>query len=319
MQSTALRRLDIAALLSGAAGIGFAPIFVRLSDVGPSATAFYRVLFALPFLATAVLLESVGQNRASARGPRPAAAKPEQRYLWACVLAGFFFAGDLAFWHWSIKLTSVANSTLLTNCAPVFVIVGARLIFGEPITPALVIGMAVATCGAVLLLGASVHLRADDLLGDLLALVTAGFYGSYLLCVKYARRRLSAARILALSGLISCGCLLAVALISHEAIRISTLRGWLVLLGLGIVSHVGGQGLITYALARLPAGFSSIGLLFQPVVAAVLAWTLLAEALSWRQLAGGTVILTGIALASQNRVDGEPQAKLARARPCTMF
>ena len=37
------------------------------------------------------------------------------------IAAGFCFAGDLAFWHWSIVLTSVANSTLLANLAPIFV------------------------------------------------------------------------------------------------------------------------------------------------------------------------------------------------------
>src|SRR5579862_4237153 len=56
MQSKSAKRLALAALLGGAAGIGFAPILVRLSEVGPSATAFYRVLFALPFLAAAATL-----------------------------------------------------------------------------------------------------------------------------------------------------------------------------------------------------------------------------------------------------------------------
>ena len=43
-------RLAFAALLTGAVGISFAPVFVRLSEVGPSATAFYRVFLALPVL-----------------------------------------------------------------------------------------------------------------------------------------------------------------------------------------------------------------------------------------------------------------------------
>jgi drug/metabolite transporter (DMT)-like permease len=39
-------------------------------------------------------------------------------------LAGLFFAGNISFWHWSIKLTSIANSTLLANFAPIFIILG---------------------------------------------------------------------------------------------------------------------------------------------------------------------------------------------------
>src|SRR5206468_12521311 len=43
-------RLAFLALLGGATGIGFAPVLVRLSEVGPGATAFFRLLFALPWL-----------------------------------------------------------------------------------------------------------------------------------------------------------------------------------------------------------------------------------------------------------------------------
>jgi drug/metabolite transporter (DMT)-like permease len=55
--------------------------------------------------------------------------------------------------------------------------------------------------------------------------------------------------------------------------------------------------LIAYALAHLPAGFSSVSLLFQPVMAAVFAWVLLAEPLVALQIAGGVVVLVGIWLA----------------------
>ena len=88
---------------------------------------------------------------------------------------------------------------------------------------------------------------------------------------------------------------------SGEPIRIRTGRGWGVLLGLGIISHVGGQGLIAYALAHLPAGFSSVGLLFQPVVAAILAWIVLSEPLGVMRIAGGITVLAGIALASRSQ------------------
>jgi drug/metabolite transporter (DMT)-like permease len=73
--------------------------------------------------------------------------------------------------------------------------------------------------------------------------------------------------------------------------------GWTFLAGLALVSHAGGQGLIAYALAHLPAAFSSVGLLFQPVMAALFAWWLLSESLVPLQVAGGLVVLAGIYLA----------------------
>jgi drug/metabolite transporter (DMT)-like permease len=77
----------------------------------------------------------------------------------------------------------------------------------------------------------------------------------------------------------------------------TTLFGWMILVALALFSHAGGQSLIAYALAHLPASFSSVGLLLQPAVAALLAWSLLAEPLGWLQAVGGVVVLIGIVTA----------------------
>src|SRR3546814_889830 len=41
-------QLALAALVLGALAIAFSPIFVRLSEVGPTATGFYRAILAVP-------------------------------------------------------------------------------------------------------------------------------------------------------------------------------------------------------------------------------------------------------------------------------
>ncbi|MBM3516387.1 MAG: EamA/RhaT family transporter, partial [Alphaproteobacteria bacterium] len=78
--------LSLTALLVGALTVGSAPIFVRLSELEPSATAFYRLLLALPVL---FLWSETGVARRPRRRPRPGEAV-------LLVLAGLFFAGDLA-------------------------------------------------------------------------------------------------------------------------------------------------------------------------------------------------------------------------------
>ena len=77
----------------------------------------------------------------------------------------------------------------------------------------------------------------------------------------------------------------------------SSAYGWWILIGLALISHAAGQGLIAYALAHLPAPFSSVGLLLQPVVAALFAWALLSEPVVALQIAGGLVVLAAIWLA----------------------
>jgi drug/metabolite transporter (DMT)-like permease len=94
-----------------------------------------------------------------------------------------------------------------------------------------------------------------------------------------------------------CVALLPVALLSQETLLPLNSQGWLVLLGLALLIHIGGQGLIAFALAHLPATFSSVTLLLQPVMAAIFAWLILTEALGSRQIVGGLIVLTGIFLA----------------------
>ncbi len=289
MQPNAAARLAFLALIGGATGIGFAPVLVRLSETGPTATAFYRLTFALPFLWLWAWLD---------RGKTSAFRRPDSpRDFLMLGIAGLFFTGDLSIWHWSLQFTSVANSTLLTNVAPIFVTIGARIFFGDRITMSFVVGMSLAIAGAAMLAGASYTVSSQHLLGDVLSIVAAGFYAGYLLMVKHLRRSFSTPAIMAWSGIASCSGFGIVAWLSGDRMSVESSAGWLVLLGLALVSHVGGQTLIAYGFGHLPASFSSVSLLWQPVVAAAVAWVVLGERLRWIQGFGALVVLTGIAVA----------------------
>ncbi len=293
MEAKPFNRVAFAALLGGATGIAFAPVLVRLSQLGPSATAFYRLLFALPVLWFWMLTE---RSRPS-RFRRPSSA----RDFGLLAVAGLCFTGDLAVWHWSIKLTSVANATLFTNFATIFVTLGAWLMFKERITGQFMVGLVLALAGAIILLGNSLNLTHDHLVGDVLGLTTALFYAGYMLAVKQLRRSFSTATIMAWSGVAACAGLWVVAMLSGEALFAISARGWLVLFALAMVSQVAGQSLIAYGFGHLPASFSSLSLLLQPAVAALLAWLILHEPLNGQQAVGGIIILGGITIASRSR------------------
>jgi drug/metabolite transporter (DMT)-like permease len=279
-------------LVVGALAIGFSPIFVRLSDLGPAATAFWRISLALPVFALGV----PGQRR------RPASLRDHL----GLALAGFCFAGDLAVWHWSIRLTSVANSTLLADVAPVFVALIAWAALGERFSRGFLGSMAVAFVGVIVLMGGDLELGARYLAGDGLGLITAMFLSGYLLTVKHLRATFSTATIMAYSGATTALLLLIVTLVSGESLIAPDWHGWAVLLGLALLSHAGGQGSIAYALAHLPAAFSSLVMLIEPAAAAVFAWLLLAEPMSPLQLAGGVIILAGIVLARRATLAERP-------------
>jgi len=281
-----MRGLPLFALFAGAICIALSPIWVRVSEVGPTASAFWRVCLAVPLLW--ILFFSLKTNE----------TKSFRAQKVPLLLAGIAFAGDLAFWHWSIKYTSVANSTLLANLASIFVTLAAWLLWRQRPSRLFLAGLATALLGVVLLVQASLTFSPTALLGDALGVVTAVFYAWYLLSVKGLRDRgAGTLQLMAATTTVTAIVLLPVALASGEALLPASAAGWFKLIGLAWISHAGGQGLIASALAHLPAGFTSVGLLLQPVMAALFAWTLLGEPLGALQVAGGAVVLAGIYLA----------------------
>jgi drug/metabolite transporter (DMT)-like permease len=286
-----MRTSALFSLLAGAACIALSPIWVRVADVGPTASAFWRVCLAVPLLWILFFSLKTTNEKISIV---PLGG--------AMLMAGVAFAGDLAFWHWSIRYTSVANSTLLANLASIFVTLAAWLLWKQRPSGLFLAGLAAALLGVVLLVQASLAgstgTSPTALLGDGLGVVTAVFYAWYLLSVKGLRDRgASTLRLMAVTTTITAVILLPIALASGEALLPENAAGWLKLLGLAWISHAAGQGLIAYALAHLPAGFTSVGLLLQPVMAALFAWILLGEPLAGLQIAGGAVVLAGIYLA----------------------
>lgn len=274
-------RFALAALIAGAVLIGFAPIFVRLTDVGYTACGFWRAALSLPVLALLLM----------PRGGARAFATPGIAPL---LLAGLFFAGDLAVWHQSIRLTSVANATLMANLAPVFVTLVSFIGFGERFSAGFIAGLVLALAGAAVLVSSSLRLGPASALGDACGMVAAMFYAAYILSVSRARSRFGTLQLMFWTSCATAAALLPLTLALGESLWPQSLHGWAVLLGLALLSHVLGQGLIAYALAHLPAAFSAVGLLVQPVAAALLAWLLLAEAFGARQALGGAVVLAGI-------------------------
>ena len=285
------RALAFAALLAGGAAIAFSPIFVRLADVGPMQSAFWRVALAVPFLGAWAAWSARRARPADGRGSAPPMA------LAPVLAAGVFFAGDLGFWHLAIVYTTVANATLLANFAPIFVTLGGWLVFGQRVTRLFLVALAISLGGAALLVGASFGAAGTRLAGDAFGAVTAMFYGAYMLAIWRSRGTGGTAAVMALSSAVSALLLFPVALGWEGDLLPQSPRGWLIVLALAVIPQVAGQSLIAYAMAHLPASLSSLSLLIQPVLAAVYAMAILGEGMGAMQVAGGAIVLAGIYLA----------------------
>lgn len=281
-------------LLLGGICIGFAPIGLRLGldDLGPQAIAFWRYVFATPMLFALILVTK-----------RALPGKPNIFIL----IGGVFFALDIAFWHWSLTFTTVANSTFLVSLGNLCVGLTAWIFLRE--RPGAIWALAVflaVTGAAALSLGGVENTGSNapqlaqgpfPMFGEAMALVAAVLVSGYIVASKLARRSISGMDAIFWLTLVELGTAAVMVVVFGEAFWPSSIEGFMIPLFLAIVVQVGGQGLIITGLGHTSAAVAGILIVVQPVVAAIISWNLFGETLVALQLAGCGLILGGILLA----------------------
>jgi len=98
----------------------------------------------------------------------------------------------------------------------------------------------------------------------------------------------------AISGVTAAVTLLLICLVIGTPLSGYPARSWWALIGLALVTQVVGHLSVACALGRLPVSVTSIALLGQAPITAVLAVPLLGERIGPLQLAGGALVLAGI-------------------------
>lgn len=280
-----LQKKAMIALVLGGLLISCSPILVRFSDTGPIVTAFWRL--ALAIVPMIILNNSMSGG---ADHVKPASF----RDLLMLIIPGILIGTELVTWHLSLTMTSVANSTLIVNLSPIFVALGGWLFLKQKISRIFLSGLVLAIIGVIILKGGPDTSEHSNLAGDAVALFAAVLYAAYILMLGFTRRRFATSTIMLYTTVSAALTILPLALIFETQYFPLTLFGWGVVLALAWISQVAGQSLITFAIAWLPVAFSSLTLLIQPVVAAILAWVLLSEPLSIWQICGGLVVIAGI-------------------------
>jgi drug/metabolite transporter (DMT)-like permease len=286
--------LAFPALLLGNVALAFGPWLVRLSDVGPVAVGFWRLLLALPFLWLLAL------------AVRQPAHLPKRSLALIVLVAAVFYALDLAAWNASILMTKLGNATLFGNSGSfVFALYGLWLVGRLP-SATQAAALALALAGAVLMMGSSYDLSPGYLAGDLLALVAGFFYGGYLIYVERARARLQPLPLLFLATVFAIPILLAISVVLGERLWPSD---WTPLLLFALSSQVVGQALLVWSIGVFPPLVVGLALLTQPAISALIGWLVYGETLSAADWIGA--IAVGLALVLVRL----PQRGLRRAPP----
>ncbi len=277
------------ALSAGILCLGFSGIFVSLANAPGTVTGFYRMGIAAIVLVVPFLIRRRGS-----------AALPRKEVLVA-VAGGILFAGDLFFFNSGVLLSGALNPTLMANTAPLWVALGALLIFRERLKRPFWIGLAVAMAGAMLIFGIDALKGFSLGLGTFFGLVAGMFYGGYFLVTQWGRRTLDSLSYFWLVVATATIILLLLSLVFHQPLLGYSGRTYLSFLGLGLVSQVIGQFSFSYALGFLPASFVAPAGLGQPVVTAVLVIPLLGQQLSALQIVGGAGVILGIYIVHRSR------------------
>ncbi len=262
-------------------GVSFGSIFVRMADAEPLAVAVWRMTLAACLVSLPAWLTWAPQRL-------------KLRPLCAAVAAGGLLALHFATWISSLQFTTVANSVLLVNTAPVFLVALLWLAGTRPAAGTLA-GVGLAALGAVILGLPSLD-DAGTLLGNLLALAGAVCMAGYLLLAREAQRALSYLPFVSLAWC-SAALVLWVAVLAGD-VQWSGFdpKTWWMLAGLALVSQLIGHGGYNWSLRVLPPAVVAIALTGEPVVASVLAWLMLEEVPGLATVAGGALVMAAIVL-----------------------
>jgi drug/metabolite transporter (DMT)-like permease len=291
--------LPYLALIVGIICLSFSAMFGKWANAPGPVIGFYRI-----GLATIILLP-VFLYRRHKQG-----IKITRAVLIFPILGGLFTAFDHGTWNTSLRYTSAANATLLGNTAPLWVALGAWLIFRQKLRGWFWVGLACALGGAMIVLGSDFIRHPTIGVGDLLAMAAGVFYAGYFLVTERGRQKLDTLSYVWLVDLCAAIVLLLITQVLREPLTGYPTQSYLAFLGAALVSQVGGYLSIGYALGHLPASVVSPTLIGQPVVTALLAIPLLGETLRTEQWLGGLVVLAGIYLVHRSRL-GSETAELA--------
>lgn len=282
--------------------VSFSAIFVKWSNAPSTVLSMYRMWFAC-----VLMLPIVWTKRAEFRK----IGKREARML---VFSGLFLALHFALWFESLKLTTVASSTIILALQPLVSLLGGFLFFKERTTKASVFMMVIAMFGVALIGWGDFGLSAQAIHGDLLSFLCVIAVVGYLFIGQSVVRKLSH-WIYSFSVFLSAAVFLTIYNVATaQELFAYPAREWGVFALLAIVptlAHIINNWLLNYVNATT----ISVSILGEPVGASLLAVWLLGEHMTGIQIAGGVLVLTGMFLFLMRQSSGMPSKGKTSAAP----
>ncbi len=273
--------------------------------VPPFAIIWIRYLIASAVLFAMMKLRTRKAAAGKATGGKPAAISKPSGRDWLLVAAigfvGYFVS--IACQFAGTRLADAHTGALITSASPVFTVLFARILLGEPVTLRKIASLVLSGSGVVVIIGTGGGGGIDDYtLGVIVLVVAAATWALLSVFVRMASFRLDSMTTTAWAILFAAAFTTPAMLVESGTNPIGPINPAVIagILYIGVVSTALAYYLWNKGLERIDAGRASLFIFVQPVVGSLLGFLVLGERLSARFFAGGLLVLAGVVLSILN-------------------
>jgi len=275
---------------------GTGPIMNKVMTVDTPAIVFYRTILGTPLMVAVAYLTGGGLSRELMR---------------RTAIPGVLFALSFITGFASIKMTSIANATLITTIQPVLVVFIAPRLFGERLTSRQLGYSFLSLAGVLMVVMAAASSSGAHISGDLMAAGNVVLWTAYFVLAKKNRME----GVHSWSFLAAIFVWLAVVVVPFGAFASNdlgnmTIKDWLCAIGMSLGPGLLGHGLMTWSQSHVDVTIASLLGLLSPVVSTALALVFLGELLTPWQLVGAVVVLASLGLLVANQRGMTPKVSL---------
>jgi drug/metabolite transporter (DMT)-like permease len=283
------------ALAIGVVTVSTSAIFVKLAEAPAGVIAFYRLLFSVLLIMPIFLYKYMQELKVITK----------RDWIFS-IVAGIFLAFHFILWFESLNYTSVASSTVLVTLQPLFAFIGTYIFFKEKLSPKSITSGAIAIIGSIIISWGDFRISGMALFGDILALVACALVTAYLLFGQDVRKRLSLITYTFIVYGVSTIALFFYVVLTGESFTGYSQMDWLWFLLLAIIPTLLGHSLFNWAIKYISTNVISMSILFEPIGAAILAYFVLQEYITWTQFTGGMLVMLSVAYFLRDNKKGKP-------------
>ncbi|SFM26679.1 Permease of the drug/metabolite transporter (DMT) superfamily [Paenibacillus sp. 1_12] len=264
--------------------VAISSILIKSSNTPPSVAGMYRLYITVLILLPFVSWKKLNFTQLTKKD-------------WSIIfLAGFFLGLHFLFWMESLSYTSVASSMVILTLQPLFVMIGSYFIFKERVSKLKALCMVTAVFGSLIIAWGDIGVSRGAIIGDVLSLLGTISISVYMLAGQKVSQNISANVYSIIVFFLGGSVMLIYSLVNNFNLTDYRSSDWIYFFVLAVIPTIFGHLIFNLLLKSMGATTVSVGVIGEPVLAIILAFFLLGEAVTSSQITGGlfTIVSMGV-------------------------